>query len=397
MGTITERKPTGKNAGKPSSWKVEAIYKGQKRYNTLATPRLAKEWMWETEDLMEKQAGCTAYKLTLYDAMKRYAKEFSPHKKSGNWEIARCKKYDPSVTGHFAIGRTLLTELTAVDGNDHMSVLRNENGLGDGSIIREFSFLKVVVRACENWYELPYPWSRLKLPAKPKGRKRLVQADEIAKMKKVAGYVDGQPIRTVRQGVIAMWLFGMETGARQNEIFKLRACDIDLANHTALLLDTKNKTNRSAVLSNEAERIIDCLPDCNPQEKLFGFCDSVSAVSTAFVKIRKKAGLHNSEDNKAHFRFHDSRHNYCTAVANMPDISTATGMEVLGHQDIRSHMIYMNNVDDSTIDRLRKNMEANRQKKRGIEAVDPLRELLDKGLSNEEAMAVLEVRKAVKT
>ena len=142
------------------------------------------------------------------------------------------------------------------------------------------------------------------------------------------------------------------TGARKGELLKLKWGDIDFANRTAMLMDTKNGTDRMVSFPLP---VLELMLKHRGDSSVLIFSGDNSNKPFVFqkhwVKALSDAGIKN-------FRFHDLRHTCASYLANAgatgPDIQA-----VLGHKSYETTKKYVHlsservqSVTDSVFDKL---------------------------------------------
>lgn len=106
------------------------------------------------------------------------------------------------------------------------------------------------------------------------------------------------------------------------------------------LLETKNGDRRQIPLSSKARELFELMI---PQNHGNIFNISANSVCTTFRKAVK-------EYNIIDLRFHDSRHEACTRLAQK--LAVLDLAKMIGHRDTRSLMIYYNPTIAELADRL---------------------------------------------
>ena len=151
--------------------------------------------------------------------------------------------------------------------------------------------------------------------------------------------IAGSDLATKSARVIHAFRFSIETAMRAGEIVGLSWDDVDTAKRIAHLPLTKNGTSRSVPLSNVALALL---------EELQGREDSCFRLNSQqldvlFRKTRDRTDIEN-------LRFHDSRHEAITRLAEKLDVLSLARM--VGHRDIRMLQIYYNETAEELALRL---------------------------------------------
>jgi len=130
--------------------------------------------------------------------------------------------------------------------------------------------------------------------------------------------------------------FAIETAARRGEIANLTWGDVDLANQTAKLRETKNGDDREIGLSTKAVKVLEGL-DGRPKEgeAVAGkpvFPISADIITQAFLRAKKRAGIAD-RDGAGGLTFHDSRHEATSRLfekgLNVMEAAAQTGHKTL--------------------------------------------------------------------
>lgn len=293
-------------------------FSGSKRF---LTKHEAQEWAFE----MERRAGKygklqTSY--TLGDAMQKFSEEISPTHKGERWEQVRLQKLMRDQ-----IANIMLSKLTTQDLQNWI----DRQTIAPGSIRRELNLIQSVLKHCRN----PWRWMHedvtkdLIKPALPKHRNRRVWPEEEASIIRALGYDENLPVRTNRQKLAVAFLFALETGMRQGEIWKMEWDHLNLEERYVVLLDTKNGTSREVPLSSRAVTLLEKL---SPKIGRV-FKSKQESSSAEFRKAVKKCSIEN-------LRFHDTRHEACTRLSKKYNVAQLA--KVIGHNDLNSLQIYFN-------------------------------------------------------
>lgn len=302
-------------------WIAQVRVKGFHGSKRFVAKHEAQEWAFE----MERRAGKHGKKLTSYtlgDAFQKFADEVSPTHKGERWEIVRLEKLKRDK-----IADIMLSKLTTEDLQNWIDCQTT----APGSIRRELNIIQSVLKHCRN----PWRWmydditKDLTKPPLPKHRNRRILPDEESAILKALGYTEKSPVQTSRQKLAVAFLFAIETGMRQGEIWKMDWERINLESRFVSLPDTKNGTSREVPLSSRAVALLEKL---SPKlGKVFK--SHQESASAEFHKAVMRCGI---ED----LRFHDTRHEACTRLAKIYNVAQLA--KVIGHNDLNSLQIYFN-------------------------------------------------------
>jgi len=350
MGTITKRGEL--------QWQAKVRRKGfPTQSRTFMYKEDADKWVRTVERELETSGFVDrreAEKTTLASVLKRYQKEVSPAKKSGEIESIKIDVLlrDKAIA---ALKMTAITSAELVKWRDRR--LKDVTG---GTVNRELDILSAVLNhARREWgihVENPIPY--VKRPDKARSRERRLSALEESYL--LAALTGGERTDngTFSKGARNPWLlplvqFALETAMRRGELLSLQWENVELKQRTAYLPDTKNGDARTVPLSTRAVAILKGLPSYpkqeagNPEKRATGpvfritaaalkkgFSRAVERAQEAYVadcRQAKKQPLPNFLQN---LRFHDMRHEAASRLAeklsNVLELSAVTG-----HRDIR--------------------------------------------------------------
>lgn len=323
---------TYRKAGK--KWRVEVRIKGRAVRGTFSSKIEAQSWAIEKEKEFGRGGGIVQGK-TLGDAFKKYAREVSPSKKGARWEIIRLEKFQ-----RLPLADIQMNILCAADIRDWMVTC--EKTLAPGSILRELQIMSVVIeQARTEWKWIDNnPCREVRKPKKPPHRDRRISPDEEKRILLALEYDDSARIQNVRQGIAVAFLFALETGMRQGEIWGLTWNNVFLGQKYVTLPDTKSGYKRDVPLSSRA---IDLLNKMGSSKNGRVWRSRQASCGVIFRRALDLAEIKN-------MTFHDSRHEACTRLARKLDMLDLAKM--IGHRDPRSLMIYYNPTASEIADRL---------------------------------------------
>ncbi|MEQ9347754.1 MAG: site-specific integrase [Thalassospira sp.] len=304
-------------------WQAQVARHGARRSKTFDRKVEAKDWATIEERRILEGGSVEASKRTFADVLKRYAREVSPSKRGGRWEMIRIEKFcrDP-------IANTLLSDLTPEEmGRWRDKRLRE---VKPGSVIRELNLMSATLTtARREWKWISAnPISDIRKPSGAQGRDRLISEQEIEIIVSLAG--DDHSRISGRIGLA--FLFAIETAMRAGEICGLHQGDINTRTRVAVLRETKNGTARKVPLSSRAMVILDALNKLPPTNGPI-FRLTSRQLDANYRIIRDKAGIFD-------LRFHDTRHEAITRLSKKLDILPLARM--VGHKDIRELQTYYN-------------------------------------------------------
>lgn len=301
-------------------WRAE-IQRGDVRLSeTFATKAAAAAWALREEAAIEAGRAGKYPAKTLADALDRYERDVSAHKRGARWESLRL---DLFRRGWPALcGRVLHTITTAdlVEWRDERM-----RQVSAASVLREIALLRNVWTTAARewlWCPEPTPWRALKMPAGPVPRDRRMGWREIRQIVRWLGYRTGRPPSTTMEAVAWALLLSLRTGMRAGEVLQLSAETVDLERRVAVLKTHKTVERdgaRRVPLTRHAVRLLTVLGGKALQV-------SSASLDALFRKARDSLLIQD-------LHFHDARAEALTILARRVDVMTLA--RISGHRDIR--------------------------------------------------------------
>jgi integrase len=175
------------------------------------------------------------------------------------------------------------------------------------------------------------PLRRIRKPSPGRGRVRFLSEEELPKLLTAC--------RQSRQPLLyPIVMLAISTGARKQEICRLRWPEVDFAQGLLRLVKTKTHVPRSVPLLGEARTLLEALAQQRRPSDVWVFPSPRKAqsqpiwIDSSWCAAVKKAGI-------APCRFHDLRHTFASYMA-MSGASLRDLAEVLGHQKLQHTMNY---------------------------------------------------------
>lgn len=273
---------------------------------------------------------------TLRNAIERYRDIVTPEKRGARWETLRLnamlknpnlpldRRLDSITTDELAQWRRLLT-VSPASKNRVTTILRS-----------------VLETARLEWKWLAEnPIKDLKRLPEPQARDRRISDHEISLICEELSFDLNNPDTTTqKQKVGLIFLFALETAMRQSEITTLTWQQVNLRGKYLTLIETKNGYRRHVPLSSKAIHLLHIMIPKKSGD-IFGI--DADTVSTLFRRSVKKCNIEN-------LRFHDTRHEACTRLAQLIPLLDLAKM--IGHRDIKSLMIYYDATPTEIANRL---------------------------------------------
>lgn len=302
-----------------NKWQARITRKGMVPVShSFLTLQDAERWARQIETDMDKGAYTSAVlaeRTTFKSIIERYMREVTPTMRSEHEDVIRLR----------AICRRPISSLNMLALTPSKIAEYRDERLKEvtaGTVIRELCYFSSIINhARREWgINIINPVALVRKPASPKGRTRILEADEKARLMRV--------LNEAPKNNFSIWMpfiveFALETAMRQAEICNLKWENVDLAKRTAYLPISKNGESRYVPLSTTAIKILNCLP-----RSIDGrvFPVNRSTVSVTFTRNARKANVQN-------FRFHDLRHTAITNMAgkltNVIELSAVTGHKTL--------------------------------------------------------------------
>jgi integrase len=280
--------------------------------------------------LEAKQRKEEAANTTLDTLLQRYLTEITPTKRGAQVEatkIGKLRRYEIARTPICLIGRDAITRF--------MATARKE-GWKDNTLRKYLMLLSSVFQvAVKRWgMSLENPVRVVQVPGNGKARERRLEPGEcdriLAELK-----------RARNPYVASVFEFAIETAARRGEIIKLYRKDVDLANATAVLRNTKNGDDRVIPLSTKAVEVIKRLP-ATIGTPVFPVSEEQLRQAWEAAKRRARQGYEAECLGKgitpevgyiSDLRFHDLRHEATSRLfekgLNLMEVASITGHRTL--------------------------------------------------------------------
>lgn len=311
MATFTRR---GKR------WRAEIMRNRARLSRTFASKPEA--IAWAATVAREPSLGRAPPLTTIADLLRRYAREVSPKKRGGRWEVFRLE----AIAGGL-LGVVRLAELRP----QHLADWRDQrlSKVEPGSVIREMNLLSAVfTKAVREWQWLttnPLAKGGVEWPKAPPARTRRVTDAEAERIYHACGYSPDSPPLTLQAKVGAAFRFALANAMRAGELVGLRPSDI----HGSVAKVDGKTGKRDVPLTPEGMAVIaQMLP--LKHKHVFGLTSR--QLDALFRKAAKRAMV-------GDLHFHDSRAEALTRLARKVDVMTLA--RISGHKDIGLlHRVY---------------------------------------------------------
>lgn len=288
----------------------------------------AKQWAQMTEADLRRRRHFPVYETeqhTVAEAIDRYTETVLPTISSRRLFRAQLTWWRSRV-GHLHLSALTAAEIVLQRDRLLVQGAENKGAISGSTANRYVAALSVVLnRAQREWEWLESsPIRRVKRLREPRGRTRMLSADELDRLLNACA---ASPNRHLRLIV----LLALGTGARKAEILNLQLADVDLERSRLLFRRTKNGSQRAAYLSGLLPQLVAAHVEPLPAPEALLFPSprrpkQPIALQCSWQKAVKAAGL-------ADFRFHDLRHTAASYLA-MSGATTGDIAAVLGHKTL---------------------------------------------------------------
>ena len=294
----------------------------------------AVKWARAVEVEIERGAIQTHTRsITLSDAIERYRRERTPHKKS-----ARSERYILDAWARSSIAGTPLSRIRPTQIAEWRDA-RTAAGAAAQTVRNDLTTLSAIYeQAIREWGfdHLSNPVRRIRRPSAPRGRDRRVSQEE----------VQGIIRFTESKSLPAIVTLALATGMRLSEVTLMDWANIDFRQRTLLLPDTKNGDSRTIPLSTTATNTLLTLRNARATSSSGRVFDiTPHAVTVAFKRAVRRARAAYLAQQTAqripdgglfcNLRFHDLRHE---AVSRLFEkgLNTIEVGTISGHKTIQT-------------------------------------------------------------
>ena len=243
--------------------------------------------------------------ITLFEALQRYQRTVSVHKKRAKIEGYRIKAWLESALSHLKLEQ-LKTYHLAKWRDDKI-----QQGFQANTIrlhLAVLSHLYNVAKSEWGYEQLMNPVTHLARPKLPKVRETRVSDEDIARLIE----------NTTSLLLPSMIQLALYTGMRRSELVKLQWTDVNWNRQYIHLKDTKNGEERFIPLTEKSAAILKNIKKIN--DRVFNITEH--AVTLAFTRALKRSQLNNMS-------FHTLRHEAITRFFEMgltiPEVASISG------------------------------------------------------------------------
>nr|WP_081067375.1 site-specific integrase [Burkholderia cepacia] len=308
---------------------------------TFDTKALAEAWARGIESDMDRGTfvdRSEAERNTFDDLLQRYAREISPHKKSGDGEIERIKKLREDPISRYKI-TALSSKVIAEYRDRRLAGDAKRKSVTGSTVNRELTLIGHVLNVARKEWDVHIdvnPVSLIRRPRENRARTRRLSHDEeqrlLAELTPSPRDKNGrfEPGGSRNDWVRPIVIIAVETAMRRSEILSLRWSDVFLNERYVQLHDTKNGESRDVPLTSRAVATLSALPR-DSSGRVFPI--SAAALKKVFVRACERARLDD-------LHFHDLRREACTRLADR--VSNALELAAItGHRTLNVlHRVY---------------------------------------------------------
>ena len=281
-----------------NSWQVIIRKKGHPHiYKTFASYSLATQYAVESERAIAKgifQDMSEANQTKLKDVLAHYRDNVTVDKKGAKQESYKINKLIRNKIANYSLAR--ITPMKIAQFRDTLKEFSKP-----ATINKYITLISVAIRTAINeWgiYLPTNPADKIKRLKEPEPSDSRVEPSEESLLLQHA-------TRSKMYWLEAIIIVALETGARQGELFRLNADDVDLNKATALLRDTKNGTDRRIGISPKAVDALRALPAFSVDKRFFP--THTEQFKFYWKQLQKWSGL-------PHINFHMLRHEWTSRM-----------------------------------------------------------------------------------
>jgi len=292
-------------------------------------------WATQTEEEIDKglyASRTEAERTSLREALSRYKKEVSAHKKSRAGEAWTIRQWQASKLANRSIA--------SIRGKDVAEFIEERRASGHGPntirlLLALLSHLYTVAASSWGMESLrnPVPLARTARPKLPRGRERRLQDGEEEKLLTAASDYGGEIQHLIP--------WAIETAMRRGEIAAMRWEHLDKKNRVLRIPEAKNGEARTVPLSAKAMQVLESLPR-QINGKVWSMRDM--SISHAFVRVCKRADIEG-------LRFHDLRHE-ATSRLFEKGLNPMEVLAITGHKTLQMLKRYTHLRAENLVGRL---------------------------------------------
>jgi integrase len=216
--------------------------------------------------------------------------------------------------------------------------IRKDQGAEIATINRDTATLRNMLNKAVEWkYISVNPIKAMKQMKEDNERTWVLTPDEETRILEIVAAK-----RQQKKYLKDLVLFALHSGMRQDEIFGLKKCNVDMDNRFILVEHTKTGKNRKVPVNQTLTDILERRIKDDSSEHVFSNAkgERLRAITSAWESAVKDAGLIRWNGGKEiRFRFHDLRHTFGSRLG-MKGYGLKTIMEIMGHVNPKTAMRY---------------------------------------------------------
>lgn len=315
-------------------YRVRVRVRGEFRSRTFTSRAEAEHWGSDTEKEIYR-VGLSAHERskgqTFWNLIDRYCMEVLSRKSSGTQR---------SQLGKLMFWRSFIGDVPLIEvvppviGAAKQKLQALKNGTINGYLAALSRVFTIAVKEWQ-WVE-SNPVSKVFRLPEPSGRVRFLSEQERAQLLFYAKISSNKYLHTVLMVALC-------TGARKNEIRRLKWAQVNMRRREIYVEDTKNGEPRTLRLFGPA---FESMRELYSRRGSAAYCfpskDGIRPVDLRYPweQVRAKAGLQN-------FRFHDLRHTAASYLAMSGGTLNDIG-EIIGHKSLKSTKRYSHLTETHT-------------------------------------------------
>ncbi len=305
----------------PYQWEARIRRKGWPiQCKTFERKQDAEEWARDIESEIDRGIfSCRkeAENTTLTEALDRYAREVTPHKKGAQQELARIARWKQQP-----LSQAFLATIRGADlakyRDDRLSEGKSSNTVRLELAV--ISHLFNIARKEWGMESLSNPAQNIRMPSNSRPRDRRLVDDEEERLRHACR-------ESKSKGLEAIVILAIETAMRQGELLGLEWKNVDFKRRIAHLPYTKNNESRDVPLSSRAIEVLKARPRDIKSNKVFYDWKRNDSLGNSWRRAVKRAAIEG-------LRFHDLRHEATSRLfergLNIMEVATITG-----HKDLK--------------------------------------------------------------
>jgi len=309
-----------------SGWRAQIARQGVRTSKMFATKAAATAWAAVAEAAILTEGQAKWPSKTLVDALERYEREVSAHKRGARAEGLRFQALRRDFP---ALCAKLLHEITPADISMWRDARRQV--VSDSSVVRDANLLRNVWTVGKEWgWCGESPWGKTKLPREGPARTRQTHPGEIKRLVRAMGYVTGQRPERPQHEVALAYLVAHHTALRAGEVLSLSRKTVDLGRRVIKLESHKTMERagtRFVPFTRKAARLLRWLDAwAIAAQRDAYFTIAPASLDALFRKARDRLLI-------SGLTFHDSRAAALTRLSRRMDVLRLA--RISGHTDLR--------------------------------------------------------------